>query len=384
VSAACRVSFVVTSRNDDFGGDMLRRLRLFVENVSRLCERHALDSEIIVVEWNPPPGPRLHEVLKLRCGGPRTVVRFIEVPPALHHSLPNAGMLPLFQMIAKNVGLRRARGQFVLATNQDILFSDELIGWLARGPLDPDTLYRVDRTDVAAEVPEDAGVDEQLDWCLRRILRTHRRLGTFNGPPYSDLDWLRRIGLPLLRERIGNSPATAAQLAWQGLRAATRSLDAGTPRRGLEAMARWAWMTVRWAAKRLGLAAGLHTNACGDFTMLARERWLALRGYPEVPLYSLHIDSFFCYVAEAAGLREQVLRPPRRIFHLEHGNSWAVMDPAQRIEWFVRRPWLEYSLLTDLRKHMLAERRPYLYNSESWGFGGEQLAEVEIRASRVA
>ena len=29
-------------------------------------------------------------------------------------------------MIAKNVGIRRARGEFVLATNIDILFSSEL------------------------------------------------------------------------------------------------------------------------------------------------------------------------------------------------------------------------------------------------------------------
>ena len=33
-------------------------------------------------------------------------------------------------MIAKNAGIRRARGQFVLATNIDIIFSNELVGFL--------------------------------------------------------------------------------------------------------------------------------------------------------------------------------------------------------------------------------------------------------------
>jgi len=38
--------------------------------------------------------------------------------------------LPLFQMIAKNVGIRRARGRFVLVTNIDILFSDAVIQFM--------------------------------------------------------------------------------------------------------------------------------------------------------------------------------------------------------------------------------------------------------------
>src|SRR5881397_795571 len=83
----CRVSFVVTSRNDDFGGEMLRRLRLFTENVLQLANKHQLESEIIVVEWNPPPGPRLHDVLKLRVTSDVCSIRFIEVPPEAHRAL---------------------------------------------------------------------------------------------------------------------------------------------------------------------------------------------------------------------------------------------------------------------------------------------------------
>ena len=39
--------------------------------------------------------------------------------------------LPLFQMIGKNVGIRRSRAPFVLATNVDIIFSDALFSFLA-------------------------------------------------------------------------------------------------------------------------------------------------------------------------------------------------------------------------------------------------------------
>jgi len=37
----------------------------------------------------------------------------------------------LYQMIAKNAGIRRARGEYVLATNIDILFSSELACFFA-------------------------------------------------------------------------------------------------------------------------------------------------------------------------------------------------------------------------------------------------------------
>ena len=127
----CCVSFIVTTRNDGFGGGMLRRLGVFIDALLELAERHRLDGELIVVEWNPPDGPRLHEALKLRNSSDHLSIRFIEVPHALHARIPHSDTIPLFQMIAKNVGIRRARGRYIIATNQDILFSDGLIGLLA-------------------------------------------------------------------------------------------------------------------------------------------------------------------------------------------------------------------------------------------------------------
>ena len=50
----------------------------------------------------------------------------------LHGCYAHAEALPLYQMIAKNVGPLRARGEFLLATNIDILFSDELMAFLGR------------------------------------------------------------------------------------------------------------------------------------------------------------------------------------------------------------------------------------------------------------
>jgi hypothetical protein len=67
--------------------------------------------------------------------GPCTV-RFIEVPPEVHDRYRHAANLPLFQMIAKNAGIRRAQGRFILVTNADILFSEELAAFFGQRRLE--------------------------------------------------------------------------------------------------------------------------------------------------------------------------------------------------------------------------------------------------------
>jgi len=92
-------------------------------------------------------------------------VRFIEVPPELHRRYAHADALRFYQMIAKNAGIRRARGRFVLATNIDILFSSELAAFFAQQLLQPGHMYRIDRHDAMTNVPVDAPVEEQLAYC---------------------------------------------------------------------------------------------------------------------------------------------------------------------------------------------------------------------------
>jgi hypothetical protein len=172
------LSVVVTTRNDDHGGDPLARLQAFVNCFDEQCRRSRLDAEVIVVEWNPPPDkPRVGALLRLP-ERPFCTYRFIEVSSELHRQLQHADVLPLFQMIAKNVGIRRARGRFVLATNIDIILSTELVEYLARQPLQPRRLYRVDRHDIQADVPLDAPLESQMAYCASHQLRVHGRSGS--------------------------------------------------------------------------------------------------------------------------------------------------------------------------------------------------------------
>jgi len=172
------LSVVVTTRNDDHGGDPLKRLQAFVNTFDAQCRRTGLDAEVVVVEWNPPADrQRLHRLVRMppHCS---FTLRFVEVPAELHRQLPYGDVLPLFQMIGKNVGVRRARGRFVLCTNIDIIFSNELVAYLASGGLSPDCIYRVDRHDIHSDFPVDGTLEEQMSYCRTHQLRLHSRDGT--------------------------------------------------------------------------------------------------------------------------------------------------------------------------------------------------------------
>jgi hypothetical protein len=178
------LSVVVTARNDDHGGNLLSRMQAFVSGWIGQARRYQIPSELIVVEWNPPPDrPRLREALDWpRDCGP-CEIRFIEVPPELHRRYEHAEALALYQMIAKNAGIRRARGRFVLATNIDILFSSELAAFFAEQRLQPGRMYRIDRHDAMSQVPVDAPVEEQLAYCRTHLIRINTREGTFSVSP---------------------------------------------------------------------------------------------------------------------------------------------------------------------------------------------------------
>src|SRR5262249_22482713 len=177
------LSVIVTTRNDDHGGDPLKRLQAFVNCFQQQCRRTGLDAEVVVVEWNPPADrPSVSSLLRIP-GDAVCTYRFIDVPPELHQRLRHADVLPLFQMIAKNVGIRRARGEYVLATNIDIIFSTPLVEALAARTLQPYRLYRVDRHDIQSDFPIDASLDAKMEFCRSHQLRVHFRAGTQTCSP---------------------------------------------------------------------------------------------------------------------------------------------------------------------------------------------------------
>jgi hypothetical protein len=160
------LSIVVTTRNDNHGGDLLKRTQTFLDGVFQQFNKYNIKTELIIVEWNPPiDKPLLKDVLKINFPSPLVSLRYIQVPHEIHKNYRYQDTIPLYQMIAKNVGIRRAKGKFILCTNIDILFSDELMLRISKQDFLEKTFYRANRCDVPKEVMDLPHLNQQLEFC---------------------------------------------------------------------------------------------------------------------------------------------------------------------------------------------------------------------------
>jgi hypothetical protein len=248
------VSFVTWGRNDGYTPDYLRRVSRATGCLAFQLERAGIDSEIIIVEWNPVPDrPLLLESLTLPRLLRHVTVRGFVVGQQYHIGHAGSEERGIHVGEAANVGIRRARGRFITAKASDTFFSPDVIAMLAKGGLDPDTMYRIDRHDFR--------IDDPSIWDL------------------GDDELLARIeSLPTVRQEW------IQQMAYWGLRE-------------------------------------LHTNACGDFTLLDASYWHLLRGHPrDETVLSFDIDSLVMHAAAAYGVKECRWPPSCKVFKPIHGR----------------------------------------------------------------
>jgi len=173
------ITVVATTRNDNHGGDLLKRTAAFLHSTYYQATKWNVAVEMIIVEWNPPADkPLLHTVLPKPPQGCPVSLKYVVVPESLHKQYKSSPRIPLYQMIAKNVGIRRASAEFILCTNVDILFSDELFKFLKTAPLKEGFFYRANRCDVPRETLNYAEPDLQLKYSANHIIK---RLGKTKG-----------------------------------------------------------------------------------------------------------------------------------------------------------------------------------------------------------
>jgi hypothetical protein len=410
------LSVVATSRNDNHGGSLTHRMQHFVDGFVTQCKRHDLRAELVLVEWNPP-GDRvpLSEELRWPNDPGPCEIRIVTVPREVHAGIAHADKIPLFQMLAKNIGIRRARGKYVLATNIDILFSDESMVRM-RDHLQPGVLYRAARVDVPTEVPEAQDFAAVLEFCRREGFRIHAPAYTVarKGASWSRLErWraqldprlvylarlghmalssFRVLGLALVspqqaRARISRyveqvSPTQPGALALAGA-----GSDGPARPSVLARIGRYIGERVTGVPRRL-VRPWHFTNACGDFTLLSREDWMRLGGYPEWPVFSWHLDSILLYQAEGVGLREESFGPEAPIYHIEHGKgSGYTPEGAEALfSSLVKRgiPFLSDAELRQvhlrIRSRARSDQGP-LFNGPAWGMADKELPDHTVRAA---
>lgn len=174
------LTIVVTGRNDDFGGDF--NVRFFSAlRFNHECLRAAsIPHEFVFVEWRPIDGkPYLATLLADTFPAlSDSELRSYIVDGAYHEALSLNPRIQFQEFIAKNVGIRRARGQFVLTTNTDIYLGREARDFLAARSLLPRVLYRAPRHDLKWD-----GDTSSIDW---EILHDERNWEEVNHitPPW--------------------------------------------------------------------------------------------------------------------------------------------------------------------------------------------------------
>src|SRR5579864_5925401 len=105
------LSVVATSRNDGHGGHLNERMQWFIDGLAFQADAFGAEVELVLVEWNPPTSAEpLADALRWPTAGSKLTAFVVTVPPEVHQQFAGADRLQLFQMIAKNVGIRRAAG----------------------------------------------------------------------------------------------------------------------------------------------------------------------------------------------------------------------------------------------------------------------------------
>jgi len=355
-----RLSVVAASRNDDHGEGMLRRMQIFADGLAAQGERHGLEIELVLVEWNPPPDrPRLAEALDWPRS-PSLSARIVHVPREVHEALPGSERLGMYEMLAKNVGLRRAGAPLVVSVNVDVVFSDPLAHALATSEFAQGAFYRAERVDVDRRVDESLPMDEFLQACETSIIRRHGAVTTVEVEPTAG----GRRGLTL----------TASPRVTKLTRAVRHAPGA------LAREIRTPWRIPATVRRRWSAETGLHLNASGDFTMMSRDDWWRLRGYSELPLHGLQLDGLLLVRAYHQGLRQVIL--PGDLYHVDHGR-WRPPDPTVEAG-LDEAPRMSFAEYWDLAAAYARGEEPIPENPESWGLGDLVLDEITISASGAA
>jgi hypothetical protein len=154
---------VLTGRNDGYGGDFRTRFfRTLRFNHEQLTSR-GVPHEIVFVEWAPSPERPLlfDEIFEALPSLDPAVCAWYVVDPRYHDAISLNPRLEYLEFVAKNVGIRRARGQFVLTSNCDVYLGRQVLEVLERGALERRVLYRACRHDL--KLASDLST---LDWTV--------------------------------------------------------------------------------------------------------------------------------------------------------------------------------------------------------------------------
>jgi len=247
-----KITAVIVSRNDNYGGRLNER--------ATYCLNSAIGTydEVIYVDWNSPTHSLLYDIrddINFK-GNLKHFVISPEIATILTNHDPDAQKC--CEVLARNIGIRRAEGDWIVSTNIDIIHPrrDDLNNLIPE--LSPETFYTISR--------------RHTDWNI---------INKFDNWAYSEVkEYWRDVRNYLIQ----NSEE--------------RHFDESTIKGDDYSI----------------------INCCGDYQLASREVWYEIRGFEEALIYSLFADTNVQKKAVMHGFGLKALYNPA-LFHIEHGKG---------------------------------------------------------------
>jgi len=136
-----KISAIVITRNDDYGGNLSSR--------ATYCLNSLIDTfdEVILVDWNSPNDRPLLWDIKDNIqnkGNLKHIVITPEIASILTNNDPHAQICN--EVLGRNIGIRRATGDYIVSTNIDVIAPPrDVLEKTILNDLNDDTFYTISR-----------------------------------------------------------------------------------------------------------------------------------------------------------------------------------------------------------------------------------------------
>lgn len=122
-----KLSIIMTSRNDNYGGNLINRM-LYTLNINlELLKKLNINYEYILVDYNTIKNPYFYQLDEFKTIFKNDRFKSVVVPHSLIKNKDYKFKESFFEYFAKNVGVRYSNGEYILILNIDIILSEDIL-----------------------------------------------------------------------------------------------------------------------------------------------------------------------------------------------------------------------------------------------------------------